>query len=95
MLEQIEAHLEKCGDWIAGGNEPTAADYMMVFSIEAWGNTDKTLLGPKTRAYVNRAHARYAPRHVQHLHASLTRRLRPAYKRVGLRMKTAAIETPS
>ncbi|KAH9930515.1 thioredoxin-like protein [Epithele typhae] len=58
--DMIEKHLEKCGDWIAGGSEPTAADYMMVFCLEAWGNSSPFLLGPKTKAYVNRAHARPA-----------------------------------
>ncbi|KAH9930533.1 thioredoxin-like protein [Epithele typhae] len=57
---QIEEHLEKCGDWTAGGSEPTAADYMMVFSLEAWGNSSPFPFGPKTREYVNRAHARPA-----------------------------------
>ncbi|KAH9941224.1 uncharacterized protein BXZ73DRAFT_88389 [Epithele typhae] len=48
---KIEAHLNKCGDWIAGGSEPTAADYMMVFIIEFWADIDASLIGPKMKAY--------------------------------------------
>ena len=56
---QIETHLSKSNGFFAGGDEPTSADYMMVFCLEAWGSTDKSFLGPKTRAYVNRAHERF------------------------------------
>jgi len=56
----IESHLEKTGDWFAGGDGPTAADYMMIFPLEAWAKQDSTLLGPYTREYVKRIHVRPA-----------------------------------
>lgn len=57
---QIEDHLSKVDGWFAGGEEPTSADYMMSFVLEAWIGEDKTALGPKTRAYIERVHARSA-----------------------------------
>ncbi|KAI0765373.1 thioredoxin-like protein [Fomes fomentarius] len=56
----IEDHLSKTDGWFAGGQEPTSADYMMLFCLEAWASEDKAALGPKTKAYVERAHARAA-----------------------------------
>jgi len=55
----IEEHLSKCGDWFAGGSEPTSADFMMSFSLEAWASEDKTL-GPHIVSYVKRVHERPA-----------------------------------
>jgi len=55
----IEEHLSKCGTWIAGGEEPTTADYMMGFALEAWA-TGNDVLGPNTMAYIQRIHERPA-----------------------------------
>ena len=55
---QIEDHLEKGGEWFAGGQGPTFADYMMIFPLEAWYHDDPEALGPKTREYVERIHRR-------------------------------------
>lgn len=56
---QIEAHLEKAGDWFAGGDGPTTADFMMGFPLEAWLARDIGVLGPRAKAYVERVHSRY------------------------------------
>jgi len=58
----IESHLEKSGNWFAGGENPTAADFMMSFALEAWSSRDIGVLGPKTKDYVKRIHARPAYR---------------------------------
>lgn len=57
--DQIENHLTKTNGWFAGGEEPTSADYMMIFCLEAWATQDKDALGPKTMEYIKRVHARY------------------------------------
>ncbi|KAI0685761.1 thioredoxin-like protein [Cytidiella melzeri] len=56
----IENHLSKCGEWFAGGQGPTSADFMMSFALEAWAHGDPSLLGPKTLEYVKRVHSRPA-----------------------------------
>lgn len=56
----IEEHLSKCGDWLAGGQGPTSADFMMSFALEAWADRSPEMLGPKIREYVKRIHARPA-----------------------------------
>lgn len=54
---QIEKHLAKDDrQFFAGGEEPTAADFMMIFCLEAWGTRGE--IGEKTKAYVARIHAR-------------------------------------
>ncbi|KAI0372103.1 thioredoxin-like protein [Pilatotrama ljubarskyi] len=58
--EMIEKHLSKVDQFFAGGNEPTSADYMMIFCLEAWSNRGGEVLGPKTKAYMERIHARPA-----------------------------------
>ncbi|KAM5531415.1 hypothetical protein V8D89_014939 [Ganoderma adspersum] len=58
--ELIENHLTKTDGWFAGGEEPTSADYMMIFCLEAWATQDKDALGPKTMEYIKRVHARPA-----------------------------------
>ena len=56
---QIEDHLEKDNrEWLAGGTEPTLADFQMIFALDWWLTLDSNALGPKTRAYVKRIHAR-------------------------------------
>ncbi|KAI1798067.1 thioredoxin-like protein [Ganoderma leucocontextum] len=56
--ELIEKHLTKTNGWFAGGEEPTSADYMMIFCLEAWATQDKGALGPKAIEYIKRVHAR-------------------------------------
>lgn len=51
--------MARTSGWFAGGEEPTSADYMMIFPLEALNNEEKTVLGPKTIEYVKRAHERY------------------------------------
>ncbi|KAI0070764.1 thioredoxin-like protein [Panus rudis PR-1116 ss-1] len=60
--DMIEKHLSKDDRlWFAGGLGPTTSDYMMTFPLEAWLHDDPAangVLGPKTRAYVQRVHER-------------------------------------
>ncbi|KIP09910.1 hypothetical protein PHLGIDRAFT_101988 [Phlebiopsis gigantea 11061_1 CR5-6] len=56
----IEDHLSKCGDWLAGGQGPTSADFMMSFALEAWVSELPDMLGPKIKEYVGRIHERPA-----------------------------------
>lgn len=58
----------KSGDWFAGGDGPTSADFMMSFALEAWLNGAPQLLGPKIKDYVKRIHDRYV-RPVPSFHA--------------------------
>ncbi|PSR76185.1 hypothetical protein PHLCEN_2v8608 [Hermanssonia centrifuga] len=58
QADYIEKHLSKCGDWFAGGQGPTSADYMMSFALEAWANRSLDMLGPKSVEYVKRIQAR-------------------------------------
>ncbi|TBU23633.1 thioredoxin-like protein [Dichomitus squalens] len=59
-VQMIEDHLAKTNGWFAGGEVPTAADYMMIFPLEALDSQDKSVLGSKTIEYVKRAHERPA-----------------------------------
>lgn len=45
-------------EWFSGGKEPTPADFMMGFALEAWHAKSADTLGPKTREYVKRVHDR-------------------------------------
>jgi len=57
----IESQLEKTKGWFAGGDEPTAADYMMEFPLNAWYTGAKgSELGEQTAAYVQRIRDRPA-----------------------------------
>ncbi|KAH9897003.1 thioredoxin-like protein [Cubamyces lactineus] len=58
--EMIETHLSKSNGFFAGGDEPTSADYMMIFCLEAWASEDGGDLGPQTKAYIDRIHSRPA-----------------------------------
>ncbi|TFL00724.1 thioredoxin-like protein [Pterulicium gracile] len=61
--QYIESHIASMhGGWFAGGAEPTSADYMMAFGLEAMVafDTDKTIVGPASRKYVEKVHARPA-----------------------------------
>ncbi|KAI0746942.1 thioredoxin-like protein [Daedaleopsis nitida] len=60
--KMIEEHLAKTDGWFAGGQEPTSADFMMIFCLEAWSSEARNdgFLGPKTKAFIERAHARPA-----------------------------------
>jgi glutathione S-transferase len=56
---QVEDALEKSPTgWFAGGPNPTMADYMMSFGLEAADFRAPDLLGPKTKAWVERVHER-------------------------------------
>jgi len=58
---QVEDALDKSPTgWFAGGPDPTMADYMMSFGLEAIAAHMPNLLGPKTKAWVERVHERYA-----------------------------------
>ncbi|KAI0047694.1 thioredoxin-like protein [Auriscalpium vulgare] len=59
-LNFIEATFAKNGNWLAGGAEPTGADYMMSFTLEALAARRPEGLGPLTKAWVERIHARPA-----------------------------------
>ncbi|EMD34803.1 hypothetical protein CERSUDRAFT_140479 [Gelatoporia subvermispora B] len=56
----IEEHLAKSGDFFAGGDHPTAADFMIIFALEIWGHRHPELLGDKAKAYVKKIHSRPA-----------------------------------
>ncbi|KDQ60257.1 hypothetical protein JAAARDRAFT_32638 [Jaapia argillacea MUCL 33604] len=57
----IEAHLERGGDWLAGGDHPTAADFMMSFPLEALQSRGGSgSIGPLTEQYVKRIDERPA-----------------------------------
>ncbi|KAJ8515858.1 hypothetical protein ONZ45_g6782 [Pleurotus djamor] len=53
-LKLVEAHLSKVNGpgYFAGGDEPTSADYMMSFPLEALAATAPGRLGPYTLKYV-------------------------------------------
>lgn len=58
---QVEDALEKSPTgWFAGGPNPTMADYMMSFGLEAAAVRASDLLGPNTKAWVERIHERQA-----------------------------------
>jgi len=56
----IETHLSKTGEWFAGGDHPTAADYMMSFPLEAMVSEAPEMLGPKAAEFVKRVQSRPA-----------------------------------
>ncbi|KAF8652540.1 hypothetical protein AX16_004352 [Volvariella volvacea WC 439] len=56
----IETHLEKSGDWIAGGSHPTSADFLMSFCLDTFISRGPEYLGPKSREYVKRIQERPA-----------------------------------
>ncbi|KAI9065640.1 thioredoxin-like protein [Trametes sanguinea] len=58
--EMIESHLSKTDGFFAGGEQPTSADYMMIFCLETWVTRDGGVLGPKTKAYIEKIHSRPA-----------------------------------
>ncbi|KAI8986753.1 hypothetical protein BD414DRAFT_486938 [Trametes punicea] len=58
--EIIESHLSKTDGFFAGGEEPTSADYMMIFCLEVWADRGGEVLGPKTKAYIDKVHSRPA-----------------------------------
>ncbi|KAL4258562.1 GST N-terminal domain-containing protein [Pleurotus pulmonarius] len=59
-LDMIESHLAKSGNYFASDTEPTSADYLMVFPLEALAASAPEILGPKSKEYVQRIHARPA-----------------------------------
>jgi glutathione S-transferase len=59
---QIERTLiQNDGGFFAGGDEPTAADFMMIFPLELWAKRFPESFGPKCREYIDRIHERCAP----------------------------------
>ncbi|KAL7009631.1 hypothetical protein EMMF5_000539 [Cystobasidiomycetes sp. EMM_F5] len=65
IFAMINGYLERDGgrQWLAGGNEPTGADFMMEFPLEAGiygGRLESSLLTPRIREYVERTQARPA-----------------------------------
>jgi len=46
------------GGFFAGGDEPTAADFMMIFPLELWARKFPESFGPKCREYIERIHER-------------------------------------
>jgi len=59
--EYIETRLSKSkGEFFAGGSEPTAADFMMIFPLELWVKLFPESFGPKCREYIDRIHERPA-----------------------------------
>jgi len=66
-MEFIEKHLEKSEGWFAGGDAPTSADFMMCFGMEGLQRFYPDLIGPKTKAWIDRVHSRPAYKRVSHL----------------------------
>ncbi|KAH9921386.1 thioredoxin-like protein [Amylocystis lapponica] len=56
----IEAHLAKADGWFAGGDSPTAADYMMQIALDFWAAGRAEELGEHTLVYIQRVHDRCA-----------------------------------
>ncbi|KAH9924373.1 thioredoxin-like protein [Amylocystis lapponica] len=56
----IEAHLAKADGWFAGGDSPTAADYMMQIALDFWAAGRAEELGEHTLVYIQRVHDRPA-----------------------------------
>jgi len=64
-LKHIEETLEKSPTgWFAGGPNPTVADYMMSFGLDAIVERRPDLAGPNTKAWVERVHERPAYKRV-------------------------------
>jgi len=60
-MKYVEMRLGKTGgEFFAGGGEPTAADFMMIFPLELWAKEFPERLGPNCREYVERVHKRPA-----------------------------------
>jgi hypothetical protein len=83
---QIEDHLSRSGNWFAGGEMPSAADYMMFFCLETFILRFPDLVGPKTREYVERVENRSAvlPKDVC---SPTDEAFRSAYRRVSFTSK--------
>jgi len=56
----IENHLEKTGDWFAGGENPTSADFMMAYGVEGLAKFYPDVVGPKIKAWIERVQNRPA-----------------------------------
>lgn len=57
----IDEHLKKtAGGWFAGGPEPTAADYMMLFPMEAMAAAGGDVVGSRLKEWVEKVHERPA-----------------------------------
>ncbi|KAH9933911.1 thioredoxin-like protein [Fomitopsis serialis] len=60
LIEQRLTEVD--GGWIAGGEEPTTADYMMIFPLECMSRLCPEYLGINTERYLRRVHERPAYR---------------------------------
>ncbi|CAG8527967.1 12604_t:CDS:2, partial [Acaulospora colombiana] len=61
--DMIEDHLSKSTTgWFASGPEPTSADFMMLYPLEILPRSMGGRIGPKTLAWVEKAHGRAAYR---------------------------------
>ncbi|KZT68892.1 thioredoxin-like protein [Daedalea quercina L-15889] len=60
LIEQRLTEVD--GGWIADGEEPTAADYMMIFPLECMSQLCPEFLGINTERYLRRVHERPAYR---------------------------------
>jgi glutathione S-transferase len=59
FLRKIESQLKKSKTgWLAGGDNPTSADFMMGFAAEVLVASAGDLVGPKTKEYVKHIHDR-------------------------------------
>ncbi|KAL0949347.1 hypothetical protein HGRIS_009417 [Hohenbuehelia grisea] len=58
--KMIEDHLAKVNDWLADGEAPTRADFMMSFCLETLLSRAPDVVGPHVRAYVERIQQRPA-----------------------------------
>jgi len=57
----IETQLsQNDGGFFAGGDKPTAADFMMIFPLELWAKKFPESFGPRCREYIERIHERPA-----------------------------------
>ncbi|KAG8750584.1 hypothetical protein FRC12_012815 [Ceratobasidium sp. 428] len=60
-IDMLEAHLGKRpGKFIAGGDEPTHADFLMIFPLETFYTRPESGIGENIKAYVELVHERPA-----------------------------------
>ncbi|KZV76601.1 thioredoxin-like protein [Peniophora sp. CONT] len=59
-IKLIEGHLAKKGDWFAGGDGPTSADFVMCYGVEGLAGFFPDDVGPNIKAWIERVHNRPA-----------------------------------
>jgi len=62
LRRQIEAQLAKGNEWLAGGEEPTSADFMLAFTLLVAADRAGEFTGPKTKEYLWRIQDRFVGR---------------------------------